>query len=276
MFETARKTPFFTLTAKKERRNLATPMIYLGIASCFLYPDISRLVFGRKTLCYLERDMARYLTREDVMPVLIPDLSRTEMRAFLDRMDGFVFQGGSDIAPQSYGATPIEDGRWPGDPYRDEYELEIMDYAIRQEKPVLAICRGFQLMNVYFGGSLLQDILLQRPGSIPHRDAEAYDQLHHGINLVPGTLLTDMYGETHGARVNSVHHQGVEELGKDLETMAFCAEDGLVEAFQWKGAPPGKVLGVQWHPEFFYNAPVPLLDAEILYDHFLGHLRPLA
>jgi putative glutamine amidotransferase len=239
-----------------------------------MYPDAGRSVFGRKTLVYLERDMARYLSRKGILPILIPDLSGDEMEGFLAELDGFVFQGGADIAPESYGESPIANGRWPGDPYRDAYELKLMEYAIRNDKPVLGICRGFQLMNVYFGGSLFQDLIMEREGSIIHRDGAVYDQMNHGIRLQEGSLLARLHQDDPVRRVNTVHHQGLKRTGDQLEELAWCEADGLVEAFHWKGAPAGKVLGVQWHPEFFYNSESPLMEAHFIYDHFLSFCKP--
>lgn len=244
--------------------------IKIGVASCFMYPDVGRAVFGKKSLCYLEKDMGRFLNRENVMPVLIPDLEGEALKKFLDQCAGFVFQGGSDIAPKTYQETPIQEGKWRGDIYRDQYEFKIMDYALKNERPVLGICRGFQLMNVFFGGSLYQDLNTQKPESIAHRDAELYDQVNHAIEFSEGKLLAQLHQDDPVHHVNSVHHQGVKDLGKDLEVLAHCPEDGLVEAFHWQGAAPGKVMGVQWHPEFFYNSKTPLSKADLVYDKFLS------
>lgn len=248
-------------------------MIKIGVSSCFMYPDVNRIVFGKKHLCYLERDMARYLSREGVLPVLIPDFEESALESFLAQMDGFVFQGGNDIAPETYGEEPI--GLWKGDSYRDQYELKILDYALKHDKPVLGICRGFQLLNVYFGGSLYQDIQTQKPDAIQHRDAEAYDQLNHEIVFTEGKLLDKLHLYEMIRKVNSVHHQGVKELGKGLEVLAICQEDGIIEAFLWKNTAEGKVMGVQWHPEFFYNSETKLIDAHIIYNHFLHFCNPL-
>ena len=237
-----------------------------------MYPDIGRSVFGPKTLLYLEKDMANYLSRPDVMPVLIPDLNTVAMEAFVDKCDGLVFQGGSDISPQSYGESPIENNRWPGDPERDKYELALMKMAIERDKPVLGICRGFQLINVYFGGTLYQDISTQREGSILHRDADRYDQLAHSISFTKGGLFEKLHnGEAR--TVNSVHHQGIKQLGDNLTVQACCEEDGVTEAFTWNMCEEGKVVGVQWHPEFFKNyAGSNLIDGEAVYDYFLKHI----
>jgi len=243
----------------------------IGVASAFMYPDKDRAVFGQKSLCYIEKDMARYLSHVEALPILIPDLEKAGLDHFLGQLDGFVFQGGTDIAPESYGQPTIENDAWPGDPIRDQFELSIMDYAVRNGKPILGICRGFQLMNVYFGGTLFQDIASQRPNSIVHRDANLYDQLNHDIKFTPGAFLAALYDEEKKGRVNSVHHQGVDKLGKDLDVYATCDEDELIEAFGSTQFESGKVMGVQWHPEFFHNSTTPLIDGNTLYSQFLNH-----
>jgi putative glutamine amidotransferase len=249
-------------------------MIKIGVTACFFYPDKNRLVFGHKTLTYLEKDMSTYLARPGVMPILIPDLSDELLMEFVSEMDGIVLQGGNDIAPQTYGETPIENNRWPGDPHRDAYEMKIIDIALAQNKPVLGICRGFQVLNVYFGGTMYQDLQTQLPETRLHRDAEVYDQLTHEVEIVNGTLLEDLFGSEHHQLVNTIHHQGVKDLGKELQVMAYSREDGVVEAFTWKGAPAGKVMGVQWHPEFFanYKGPAKLMEAAPVYDTFLSFI----
>lgn len=245
-------------------------MIKVGVSSCFMYPDKARDYFAPKTLCYLENDMARFLASEDVMPILLPDLENGDLFRICGEMDGFIFQGGSDIAPETYGEDPTHPDKWHGDGYRDSYELKIMTYAMDRQKPILGICRGFQLMNVYFGGTLFQDIDGHGDGSINHKNKEAYDQWTHSIEFVPGKLFDVIHPVQKERTVNSIHHQGVNVLGVDLEVVATCAEDGIIEAFYWNGAAPGKVMGVQWHPEFFHNFEGELVDAKILYRHFLS------
>lgn len=248
-------------------------MIKIGVTAGFLYPDPNRASHNKKTLTYFERDMSRYLSRKGVMPILIPDLQSENLYEFLSEMDGFVFQGGADIAPQTYGEQPILDGKWKGDPERDVYELRIMDFAVKNDKPVLAICRGFQLMNVYFGGTLYQDLLTQKNDSILHRDAEIYDRINHEIEIIKGGLLEKLFPGVEHPHVNSVHHQGVKDLGKDLKVLAVCKNDNLVEAFTYTKAPEGKIMGVQWHPEFFHTIKDSLIDADALYLHFLSFIK---
>jgi putative glutamine amidotransferase len=235
-----------------------------------MYKEPGRIVFGPKNLAYIECDMFSYVSQKGILPILLPDLPLDRLEDILEEMDGFVFQGGSDLAPETYGESPIVPGKWLGDAYRDAYELRIMDYAVKNNKPVLAICRGFQLMNVYFGGSLYQDITTQLPEAIQHRDADKYDSLIHELVFEKGKTLDLIYQGVDHLVVNSVHHQGVKVVGDGLETLARSKEDGITEALQNK---EGSMLGVQWHPEFSVGKGAPLLDPLKLYEYFISKVK---
>lgn len=243
-------------------------MIKLGVTSCFMYPDPNRAVFGHKTLTYFEHDMSRFLSRQGVMPILLPDLPWNELEQYLVEMDGFVFQGGADVSPKSYQEEMIENGRWPGDHHRDQYELKIMDWAFKHKKPILAICRGFQLANVYFGGTLYQDLKLQTQTQIEHRNAELYDRISHSVECTEQSLLKEIYGENQFT-VNTVHHQGIKTLGRNLVVDAHCPEDQLIEAFHYADIQQQLLLAVQWHPEFSHNIKDQVISPEPLYQYFL-------
>ncbi|MEQ8469597.1 MAG: gamma-glutamyl-gamma-aminobutyrate hydrolase family protein [Marinoscillum sp.] len=249
-------------------------MLKIGVSACFMYPDPSRLVFGPKTLSYIENDMAKYVTKAGVLPVLIPEVEEELIDGIVAELDGFVFQGGTDLAPEAYGEKPI--GRWKGDPFRDAYELKLFDKAMKSKKPILAICRGMQLMNVYFGGSLYQDTETQVPDVLIHRDAEAYDFLSHKIVFSKGKILEKIYKNETSDHINSVHHQSVKLLGKNLEILAESPEDGIIEAIGYTKAPDGWVMGVQWHPEFSETLKDSVVNADRLYDFFLTQVKSIS
>lgn len=251
-------------------------MIKIGISACFFYPDISRTVFGPKSLSYVENDMFRYVSQKRILPILIPDLDNDPLLEILEELDGFVFQGGSDLAPSTYGESPIIEGKWLGDAYRDQYELSIMDYAIKSNKPILAICRGMQLMNVYFGGSLYQDISTQKNDAFSHRNAIKYDSVHHPIVFTNTNVLSNLYNDIPEPIVNSVHHQGVKVLGDQLRVLAVSREDRIVEAIEYTGTTAGRVLGVQWHPEFSGSLKNKVLPADRLFNQFIGQINGIS
>ncbi len=248
-------------------------MIKIGITACFFYPDVSRTVFGPKSLSYVENDMFCYVSQKGILPVLIPDLNAEILEGILEELDGFIFQGGSDLAPGTYGEKPIVEGKWLGDAHRDQYELGIMEYAIKNDKPVLAICRGMQLMNAYFGGTLYQDIAMQKEGTILHRDAMIYDSVHHGIRFTGENSLSKLYKDIPDPVVNSVHHQGVKDVGERLKVLAISSEDGIVEAVEYMDAAPGRVLGVQWHPEFSDTLKDKVIPSDRLFDQFIDQVK---
>jgi putative glutamine amidotransferase len=247
-------------------------MLYIGITQGFFYPDSQRPVFSHKNLGYLLHDLAAFVARPGVMPILIPDLPEARLMEFLDELDGIVFQGGSDVSPKTYHEEAIENGRWQGDYYRDQFELKILDYAYHNKKPVLAICRGMQLANVYFGGTLYQDLGVQTNTPIEHRNAEFYDKIFHSVVCTSGGLLERLYGKTQ-FDVNTVHHQGVKSLGENLVVDAICPEDNLIEAFHYKDLSEFYLFALQWHPEFNHTLSDRLNDPELILNHFLEAVR---
>lgn len=243
----------------------------IGVTSCFMYPDSTRTFFPVKTLTYFEKDMSLFLSKKGVMPILLPDLPWEELEQYLLEMDGFVFQGGSDVSPKSYNEEMIENGRWPGDYHRDQYELKIMDWAFKHQKPILAICRGFQVANVYFGGTLYQDLKLQTHTQVEHRNAELYDKIFHQVTLTKESFLHSFY-KNETITVNSVHHQGIKTLGKHLVIDAICPHDQLIEAFHYQDMQKHFVLAVQWHPEFSHTLKETVVDPAPLLETFLKRL----
>ena len=182
-------------------------------------------------------------------------------------LDGLVLHGGSDVWPGSYGEEPLKP-EWSGDRVRDEYEIALLRAFIDAGKPVLGVCRGLQVINVAFGGTLYQDITTQQPGSGTHRDAALYDQNFHEIEFVPDTRLADLYPDVTRARVNSVHHQGVKKLADGFTVEATSPDDGMIEAMRWTGS--SYVNAVQWHPEFLDWKSSETLSGDPILNDFLA------
>ena len=185
------------------------------------------------------------------LPLLVPTLDPVlPLRDVLAGLDGLLLTGAvSNIEPHHYSDESSYEGNLL-DPRRDATNLPLIPLAIEMGVPVLAICRGFQEVNVAFGGTLYQKVH-EQPGFMDHRENKD-DPLDvqygpaHDIALVPGGLLAGLAGDTR-ATVNSLHGQGVRRLGEGLVVEAQ-APDGLVEAFRHDG--PAFMLAVQWHPEW--------------------------
>ena len=225
----------------------------IGISACFLHPDPARTVFAKKTLQYVEQSMAHWVMAGGALPVMIPspagDTFRGEVHVddYARWLDGLVLHGGADVWPGSYGETPLQE-RWRGDRLRDEYEQALVRAFVAADKPVFGVCRGLQLINVAFGGTLHQDIGTQLPQALVHRDAERYDHNFHQLDIVPDTQLEAILPGAQGGKINSIHHQGVKDLASGFVIEARCPDDGMIEAIRHSGA--AWVAAVQWHPEF--------------------------
>lgn len=183
-----------------------------------------------------------------MVPLLHEDMAT--LREIYERLDGILIPGGVDVSPLEYGeAVRPECGNL--DSPRDIVELQLTRWAMEDGKPVLGLCRGLQIINVARGGTLWQDLAGQG-GDFEKHDyfptaGFARDYLAHEVDVVPETRLHTLWGVTR-APVNSMHHQGVRNLGRDLMVSA-TAPDGLIEAIE--GVDESFLVGVQWHPEVF-------------------------
>ena len=192
------------------------------------------------------------------VPLLIPlGLDEDALRTLLARLDGLVLTGGGDIAGNHY-RSAHPDFIFDVDPDRDRVELFLAREAIAADVPLLAICRGHQMMNVALGGSLYEDVLRLMPTAIKHDYWGEYPRnlLAHEVTVCADSRLARQLGQT-TVRVNSLHHQGVRDVAPGLVASAH-APDGLIEGLE----VPGRryALGVQWHPEnLIYDAP-PMLS----------------
>ena len=254
---------------------MSSDRLKIGLSACFFHADPNRPLFTGKTLQYMEQSIADWVMSSGALAVMIPH-PRGETRrgdVMLDHyaqwLDGLVLQGGSDVWPGSYGEEPLQD-KWSGDRVRDEYEKALVQAFTQAGKPVFGVCRGLQLLNVAFGGTLYQDISTQHPQALVHRDAVLYDRNFHDVEMLAGSRLAALYPGVQRAKVSSVHHQAIKDLAPGLVVEARCPDDGMIEAV--RGTGPGFVAAVQWHPEFHRREEGTLDDAPILAD-FLNAAR---
>jgi len=180
------------------------------------------------------------------IPLLILPVETDLIDAILDRIDGIVLTGGGDIAPERYGASRHDAVRMVNDE-RDEFELALVAKAYERKMPMLAICRGNQVVNVAFGGTLIQD-LPSHSGAHGHDIAgEGAYEPHSQALVEEGSKIAGIFGAgLHG--INSIHHQAVEHLGDGL-TVVASAPDGTIEALEHEDKE-WDLLSVQWHPEY--------------------------
>jgi putative glutamine amidotransferase len=201
------------------------------------------------------------------VPVLLPPhLDRRSLDRLMENVDGVVLSGGGDIEPGLYGEQPHASVRGVS-ARRDRFEIEVVRRAIDGRLPLLAICRGMQVLNVALGGTLYQHVPQTFGDAIPHDQVAAgyrRDEITHPVEVRSGTLLGNIVGSG-AVGVNSMHHQCVRSLGMHL-TPTARASDGVIEAIE---APPlgDFVLGVQWHPEELVPSNEP---ARALFGAFLA------
>jgi putative glutamine amidotransferase len=185
------------------------------------------------------------------VPVLLPhDAGAEEVETLVAGLDGLVLPGGEDVDPAEYGQDKIpECGHVDRD--RDALELQLARRATEGGLPVLAICRGHQVLNVALGGTLWQDLPAQVPGAQEHSCAylENSGTLAHEVRITRSSVLVDILG-TDQVGTNSSHHQAIRALGAGLVPTAWAPDD-VIEAVELKGHP--FAVGVQWHPERMYR-----------------------
>jgi len=215
----------------------------------------------------MREDYVRSIEQADAVPVVLPPVTPADVPALLDRLDGIVLSGGVDVDPALYGAAPHPSlGRV--NRRRDDFEFALVREALRRDRPLLAICRGQQVLNVATGGTLVQDIPSEWKGAGEHDAPGPRWRRSHEVRLLPGTRLQALLARD-TVSVNSFHHQAVDRLGDGVVVSAVCPSDGVVEGLE----VPGRrfAIAVQWHPESFWQRDE---SFQVLFDAHAEACRP--
>ncbi len=196
----------------------------------------------------LRNDYVRSVERAGGLPLILAPGAPGDAADLLGHIDGLLLSGGSDVDPVFFGETPHSKlGTVVRE--RDEFELALCREALGKDLPLLAICRGHQVLNVATGGTLIQDIPSEIAGEVDHDPSRPRPERVHEVRILEGTRLRSLLGkETVG--VNSFHHQAVRDLGRGLVASAWSTRDDVIEGVE---APDRRfAIGVQWHPESFW------------------------
>ena len=220
-------------------------LVALLAASLCLWAGAAPLVVGIADSCAetnavcVKTAYAEAVAAAGNTPLVLPATAdRARVARMLAPLDALLLCGGEDVEPRRYGAAPSP-RLGEVNPRRDAWEILLLDEAMRRRLPVFGVCRGCQLINVYFGGTLWQALPTERPGPVTHRSKTL-----HPVRIVPGSRLADCL-RAESLMVNTRHHQAVKDLAPGFRAVAF-APDGVVEAIESDALP---VAGVQFHPE---------------------------
>ncbi len=219
---------------------------------------------------FLSRQYTEAIAVAGGIPIIFPLLTNPQSLRFVaESLDGLMLPGNnSDVDPAHYSECRA-DGCGPTQPLRDKTDFFLLEVALQSHMPILAICYGMQSLNVFLGGSLIQDIPGITKTSLRHSSHESAGYSYHEVSFVSGSLLEELAGGP-CARVNSTHHQSVNLLGRGLEVIARSC-DGIVEAVSIKN-PDRFVFGVQWHPEKSFACDS---LSQKIFEHFLARCRAL-
>lgn len=214
----------------------------IGISTNFHTVDKGKFL-GMERI-YVNKDYVDAILKSGGTPILLPPVKKTDqLRQYTELCDGFILSGGGDINPLLFGETPhlkLEE-------IHSELDLaqwQLTEEILQSQKPLLAICRGVQLLNVVLGGSLWQDISTVDHPTLLHSQNGPRSDKFHWVKIQQGSILGNLFGEQ--LAVNSFHHQCLKDPGKNLKITA-TAPDGIIEAVEIPGHQ--FAVGIQWHPE---------------------------
>ena len=220
----------------------------IGISGSLIVDDAGSFAGYKRS--YVNNDYILSVIRNGGIPFIIPFNENEEViKAQMEMIDGLLLSGGQDVAPKNYGEEPTPK---LGDifPERDDFEYGLLKSALEAKKPVLGICRGSQIINTYFNGSLYQDLSYIGKDVLKHNQVNSPSMVTHSVTIDKSSKLFDIFGEEK-IMVNSFHHQAVKKVGEGLVKTAK-APDGIVEAIEKTDYP--FLVAVQWHPEMLHNS----------------------
>jgi putative glutamine amidotransferase len=217
----------------------------IGISA---FPRLVDTSIGRTLLHTASRFYVDSVVRAGGVPVVLPVIDPDDIDSMIGAIDGLVITGGGDVQPSRYGAKPVPETQ-NVDPARDDFDLRLFELALERDLPVLATCRGMQIVNVALGGSLVQHVPALS-GHV-HNWVDRGTEPVHKVKIEPESRLAEALGETE-IEVNSLHHQAVCDAAPGTRPVAW-AEDGTIEAIELEAT--SRVVAVQWHPELLEDWP---------------------
>ena len=223
----------------------------IGISASMIYEEKDQLFLGDKYSC-VAYSYIDAVYKSWGIPITLPILKDVSaIREQVKLLDGLILSGGRDVDPHFYGEEPLEklEAIFPE---RDVHEMALIKAAIDLKKPILAICRGMQILNVTYGGTLYQDISYAPGEHIKHYQIGSPYQATHSIKIDKNSILFKMADKSEIERVNSFHHQALKQVAKGLKVVA-TAPDGIIEAVEAEDEDGIFVMGVQFHPEMMFD-----------------------
>ena len=233
----------------------------IGIAGNQIIQSVD--VFNGNHVSYTPQGFVTAIQQAGGLPMILPIGKAETAAGYISKIDKLLLAGGQDISPDFFGEEPhpkLEETNRN----RDLFEIALIKEAIKKHKPIFAVCRGMQLINITLGGTLFQDLSLYRDWTVKHGQQPTQPQFAtHDIHVERDSILYQLFGSNY--RVNSYHHQAINQLAPTLKITAK-ASDGIVEAVE-SVTKEQRILGVQWHPELRFD-----IDAKEfkLFDYFVN------
>ncbi|MBO0441737.1 gamma-glutamyl-gamma-aminobutyrate hydrolase family protein [Candidatus Enterococcus ikei] len=235
----------------------------IGIAGNQIIQSVE--IFNGNYVSYTPQGFVTAIQKAGGLPIVLPIGSQETAETYISKIDKLLLAGGQDISPDFFGEEPhpkLEETNRN----RDIFEIALIKEAIKQQKPIFAVCRGMQLINVVLGGTLYQDLSLYPDWKVKHGQQPTQPQFAtHNIQVEKDSSLYNLLGEQF--KVNSYHHQAINKLAAPLKISAKSS-DGIVEAIESVDSSQ-RVLGVQWHPELRFDVETKEFK---LFDYFVNQL----